>query len=466
MPFDGLPMDSKDYFKNLQGVMTDSYHPERYLKQVARQVLSTDVMHHRTFSKSVPMWRWPLWGVGFEELTTKADAKFKQDRLFGDDWHRQSPPSFSMVQVAPNKERAVLGDGGAVIAYEHGGETEKFVLDISPQPFAGVVSLSVIASDDQQEKVEEFFSDINEWIKENNFYKGQKIDANGKFLNLSDVTEEDLILPEDIKRELFRNVTQMVEKYEDYVKFGIPAKRGIILAGPPGNGKTLSCKVLAKMLDCTFIWVTPRHLKEMDGVSHIYEFARELAPTVVLLEDADVFGLDRRLGDFSPMLGELLNNLDGFEENKGVITILSSNYAEMLDSALTQRPGRFDTKLLITSPEPEQAHKLILRTLQKRQLVFAGDPGMLKAAANQLAQVRASGAHVVEMVNYASMLAVERGRGTGSRLQIDMQDMVDSVDRIVASLERDDHTEKSVISEGVYKWGGWSREVYYGEQQQ
>jgi cell division protease FtsH len=166
------------------------------------------------------------------------------------------------------------------------------------------------------------------------------------------------------------------------------------------------------------------------------------------------------------MLGELLNNLDGFEENKGVITIMSSNYAEMLDSALTQRPGRFDTKLLITSPAPEEAHKMILHTLQKRQLVFAGDPGMLKAAANQLAQVRASGAYVVEMVNYASMLAVERGRGTGSRLQIDASDVSDSVGRIVASLERDDHTEKSVIAEGIYKWGGWPREVYDGEQQQ
>jgi cell division protease FtsH len=356
-----------------------------------------------------------------------------------------------MVQVGPNAERPILNEGGAIIEYDRGGEKSKFVLDISPMPFAGIVKLRAIAGNDQQEKIEEFFADINKWIKENNFYKGQKIDAKGKFLGLADVSEDDLILPEDIKRELFRNVAQMVEKYEDYAKFGIPAKRGLILAGPPGNGKTLSCKVLAKKLPCTFIWVTPKHLKEMEGISHIYEFARELAPTVVLLEDADVFGLDRRLGDFSPMLGELLNNLDGFEENKGVITIMSSNYAEMLDSALTQRPGRFDTKLLITAPATQEAHKLILRTLQKRQLVFAGDPGMLMAAANQLSEVRASGA--------------ERGRGEGSRLQIDAADVKDSVERIVASLQFNDHTEKAVINEGVYKWGGWSREVNYGGQQ-
>jgi DNA polymerase III delta prime subunit len=465
MPFDGMSMEPEKYFESLKGVMTDSYHPERYVTQVARDVLAVDLMHHRTFEKAVPMWRWPLWGVAFEELTAKEDSQWKRDRIFGDDWHRQSPPSYSMVQTGVNKERAIINDGGAVIAYEQDGKAHKFVLDIAPQPFAGVVLLRAIAANDQQGKIEEFFSNINEWIGKNNFYKGQKLDASGKFLNLSDVTEEDLILPADIKRELFRNVAQMVEKWEDYAKFGIPAKRGMILAGPPGNGKTLSCKVLAKKLDCTFIWVTPRHLQKMDGVSHIYEFARELAPTVVLLEDADVFGLDRRLGEFSPMLGELLNNLDGFEENKGVITIMSSNYAEMLDSALTQRPGRFDTKLLVTAPGREEAHKLILRTLQKRQLVFNGDPGMLMAAAQQLSEVRASGAYVVEMVNYASMLAVERGRGDGSRLRIDAADVKDSVERIAASLQFNDHTEKAVINENVFKWGGWSREVYYGGQQ-
>jgi AAA+ superfamily predicted ATPase len=466
MPFDETPMEPKQYFKSLKETMTDSYHPERYLTQVAREVLGVDSLQHREFGKSVPMWRWPLWGVAFDELTNKADAAWKSERIFGTDWHREDAPSFSMVQVAPNKERSVINSGSAVIAYDNGGQSRRFVLDISPQPFAGTVVVRALAQDDQQEKVEEFFGAVNKWIKENNFYKGQKLDANGKFLNLSDVTEDDLILPEETKKELFRNVAQMVEKWEDYAKFGIPAKRGLILAGPPGNGKTLSCKVLAKKLDCTFIWVTPRHLEKMEGISQVYEFARELAPSVVLLEDADVFGIDRRLGDFNPMLGELLNNLDGFEENKGVITIMSSNYAEMLDSALTQRPGRFDTKLLVTAPEPEQAHRLILRTLQKRQLVFAGDPGMLRGAANKLAEAHASGAYVVEMVNYASMLAVERGRGGGSHLHIDAKDIEDSVERVMVALHFNDITEKAVLNEGVYKWGGWSREVYYGERQQ
>jgi ATP-dependent 26S proteasome regulatory subunit len=250
----------------------------------------------------------------------------------------------------------------------------------------------------------------------------------------------------------------MVGKWEDYARFNIPGKRGVIMAGPPGNGKSLSLKVLAKMLDCTFLWCTPRHLAEMDGFSEIFQFARELAPTVLMIEDADVFGLDRRLGNFNPMLGELLNCMDGFEENKGVVTVLTSNYAEMLDSALTNRPGRFDTKLIIGPPDAAKAFEIIRRTMEKRQVVYAGDPGVLRSSAQQLADASASGAYIVEMVTYAQTLAVERGHVAGGRLRIEAKDIQDSVGRVTAMLEIDQRTEKALVEEpNLFKWGGWNK---------
>jgi ATP-dependent 26S proteasome regulatory subunit len=229
----------------------------------------------------------------------------------------------------------------------------------------------------------------------------------------------------------------------------------VILAGPPGNGKTLSLKVLAKTLPCTFLWCTPVHVREL-GFPFIYGFARELAPTVVMAEDADAFGLDRRLGQFNMVLGELLQILDGFEENKGVITVLSSNYAEVLDSALTKRPGRFDVKILVGPPGPNEALKMIKRTMEKRQVVFDGDAGVLHGAAAEMAKHSASGAYVIDMVNYAMMLAVERGQGTQSRLRVTQKDITDSTTRTVSSLELSETMERSVAAEGVYKWGGWA----------
>lgn len=435
--------------EKLRSVLTDAFHPLNYSREVAGEVLGTPVSQHRTIEKSIPAWRWPLWGTAFEDMTKEGVSQFRRTRVFGGQWHREGAPGYSMVQVGLNKERSVLSEGHAVI------ETPKakFVLEIFPVPRS--IIIRAVANDCDKEIVSDFFKEMNAWITANNFFRKQKVDAAGRFLNLAELDERDLILPEDIKRELFRNVSAMVEKAEVYARFGIPSKRGIILAGPPGNGKSMSLKVLAKTLDCSFILATPRQVMEADGFSQIYEFAREIAPSVVLLEDADVFGLDRRLGTFSPLLGELLNITDGVVENKGVITVLTSNYAEILDSALTNRPGRFDTRIVVGPPGPKEAFEIIRRTLEKRKVVYVGDPNTLKSFAQSLADSRASGAYVVEVVNYASMLAVERGRGTAQHLRLDAKDMKDSVDRVVATLLMNSQTEKSLAGENLYKWGAW-----------
>lgn len=437
--------------KTWQPVLTDSFHPMRYNEKVAKEILGKDVNKHRAYERAIPMWKWPLWGVAIEDMTK--NAPWKRGRVFSDSYHREAPPEFMNVAVALNKERTVMGEGAAIIDY---GKDKHFLLMVA-RGFNRVM-VRAIANEDQSADVEKFFWDLSQWVAKNNFYKGQKIDASGKFLDLEDVKEADLILDDDLKRELFRNVKQMVQKYGDYDKYGIPAKRGVIMAGPPGNGKSLSMKVLAKALDCSFIWVTPRHIAESDGFAQIYEFARELAPSVVLLEDADGFGLDRRMAGFNPILGELLNIMDGFVANKGVITILTSNYAEMLDSALTHRPGRFDTKLLIGPPKPEKAFELMNRTLEQRKVSFVGNPGDIKAAAFALAKEKASGAFIVECVNYAMMLAVERGRGGASQLRLDPVDLKDSVARIIAMLQTDSVMDKALKEEGVFKWGGWTQE--------
>lgn len=439
-----------------QTVLTDAHHPLHYLRKVALDLLGANVNTHRTFEKVISSWRWPLWGVALEDMTAEKGSSWKRVRVFGDDYHREGPPSFSMVDVALGKQRAVVGEGCSIIQKTVDGKPETFLVNVFRVPRSTV--LTAIANESQKEVVQQFFSDLGKWADDHNFYKKQKIDARGKFLNLADVDEADLVLAEDIKRELFRNVKQMVEKWEEYARYGIPGKRGIIMAGPPGNGKSLSLKVLAKMLDCTFLWCTPRHLAEMDGFNEVFQFARELAPTVLMIEDADVFGLDRRLGQFNPILGELLNCMDGFEENKGVVTVLTSNYAEMLDSALTHRPGRFDTKLMIGPPDAPQAFEIIRRTMEKRRVVYGGDPATLRSAAQSLAQVGASGAYITEMVTYAQTLAVERGRGAGGRLKVEPKDIQDSVGRVTAMLEIDQRTEKALVEEpGLLKWRGWGQ---------
>jgi SpoVK/Ycf46/Vps4 family AAA+-type ATPase len=442
-------MDAMDP-KVLQPVLRDAFHPAGYASVLAEEVLGKDIQNHGEFSKTVPWMRWPLWGVAFEDMTNDPKGAYKREKAFGSGWDfRERPPKYSMVSVGLNKERAVPSGGGVVIS------KDKTNLIVTFEGNPEGMSINVLTRKENKAEAEKFFSALQDWIAKNNFYRGQKISASGKFLDLSDVSEADLILPADIKREIFRNVKNMIEKWEDYTRFGIPGKRGVILAGPPGNGKSLSMKVLAKSLGCTFIWVTPKDVIDR-GFSSIYDFARELAPSVVLLEDADSFGLDRRLGGFNPVLGELLNIMDGFVENKGVVTVLSSNYVEVLDSALTHRPGRFDTKILLGSPGPNETFELFRRTMEKRKVIYSGDVGFLKILSNQMAGARASGAYIVEAVNYAMMLAVERGRGRKEGLFIDGSDLKDSVERMLASIELTENMSKSVAGEGVYKWGAWT----------
>lgn len=447
-------IDPKDWKQTL----SDAFHPPGFFRSVVESVVGKDISKHRTYEKAIPSLRWPLWGTAFEDMTAAGASEFERLRVFGDDWHRESAPSYQMVPVSLTKERAVMSDGGSVIQYKDAkGKTDKFVLRVFRVPRATVVN--AIARDDQQENVERFFSAMSAWISKNNFFRKAKVDAFGKFLDLSSVSEEDLILPVQQKKDIFFNVKSMVEKYADYQRHGIPAKRGLILAGVPGTGKTLLAKVLAKQVDCSFIWVTPKHVMEMDGFSQIYDFAREIGPSIVLLEDADTFAVDRRINGFSPLLGELLQCLDGLVLNNGVTTLLTSNYSEVLDSALTNRPGRFDVKFRIDPPGPNEAFEMIRRTMEKRQVVWGGSPNELKSIGSMLADSQASGAYVVEAINYASMLAVERGRGAGSRLRVNPEDMRDAVTRVMAGLKSAMDAEKALGEEGLFKWGGWTEKM-------
>ena len=443
--------------KEWKQVLREAFHPNQAQDDLALAELAVPFYEQRSFEKTVPNWRWPLWGVAIEEVVGKGSSAWKRGKTIG--LHHERPPSFAPVQVALGKTRMVPEALASVVTYKDAkGALQKFVMAVERGYMA--VKVSLVGKEGQTDDAERLFREVEDWIAKNNFYRGAKIDPAGRFLDLSDVSEEDLVLPEKTRRDIFFNVKTMVERWGEYAQYGIPAKRGVILSGPPGCGKSMSMKVLAKSLPCTFVWATPTHVMKSDGFGEIYALARELAPTVLLLEDADVYGLDRRLGGQNPLLGDLLNVMDGLVENKGVVTVVSSNYAEVMDTALTNRPGRFDVKVNVGYPAAKEVEAIIRRNLEKRNVAFRGDPGEISKIANALAQASASGAHAAEAVNFAMMLAVERGRGQGGRLSVDAADLQDSVQRIVADMGQGDATEKSIAQEGVMKWGAWSRDLW------
>ncbi|HET6883476.1 MAG TPA: AAA family ATPase [Pirellulales bacterium] len=132
--------------------------------------------------------------------------------------------------------------------------------------------------------------------------------------------------------------------------------------GAPGTGKTLLAKVLAGLKLATFLYATAADMCRLDYVRDVFELARKLEPTIVFMEDLDFFAAERthwRNG----VLGEILAQLDGLENNDGLIFIATTNDLEAIDPAIRQRPSRFDVVLHLALPSRDARRKILARNL-------------------------------------------------------------------------------------------------------
>ncbi len=142
-------------------------------------------------------------------------------------------------------------------------------------------------------------------------------------------------------------------------RLGLRRRAGLILAGPPGTGKSSIGRELAESLSCTFLWVTPADLQKPDHVHEVFEIARWLAPTVIFLEDLDLIAQSRDRGFRNDLLGPLMNELDGAAGDQPILTIATTNRLEVVEEAVRNRPGRFDQILEIGPPDAETRRRLL-----------------------------------------------------------------------------------------------------------
>src|SRR3989338_1986033 len=184
---------------------------------------------------------------------------------------------------------------------------------------------------------------IDKWKIKNSIFRGQQFTF--PFLQKPTMAKAQFV--NDNERKLIEeNTLLFFRNMKEIRKRNIKAKRGIILYGNPGNGKTSICKWISKSLPgVTRIWITCWDI-ESENVSDLFEIARNLAPSVIFMEDIDTAGISRRAtGRMNPLLGRLLNEMDGLERNDGVVVIATTNNIYALDEALAKRPGRFDMKI-------------------------------------------------------------------------------------------------------------------------
>jgi hypothetical protein len=223
--------------------------------------------------------------------------------------------------------------------------TVQYMTQYEPQRWSWLIS-------DDESLLRELFATVVAWNSE--VHGEVLVFSNGCFSKSAELQAaieetklEDLILPPQLTESLQSDVAHFLASRELYEKAGAAWKRGMLLMGPPGNGKTHAIKGLIKRAKLPCLYVksfSGRHVDPAGSIPQVFARARELAPCVVVLEDLDAL-VDDENRSF------LLNELDGFAVNDGLLTIASTNHPERLDPSLIHRPSRFDRKYRFELPD-------------------------------------------------------------------------------------------------------------------
>jgi len=213
----------------------------------------------------------------------------------------------------------------------------------------------------------ELLAEMVDYAWKNSVLRGRVFDMGFRVLDRDSRSVEDLTLNDKARKAIDFHIVRYIEKLDTLREAGLTTNRGAILSGPPGTGKTLVVKDVIAKTSMTTIVITSA-IRATQLVSEAYRIARKLAPTLVILEDIDAAGgISRQLCDH-PILGEVLQALNGIESNEGVITLATTNYAENLDEALRDRPGRFDVVIKIDLPDSKTRHILLERLLSRYEV--------------------------------------------------------------------------------------------------
>ncbi len=241
---------------------------------------------------------------------------------------------------------------------------------------------------------------------------------------------------EDEAKENLSEIVDYLHNPDKYKKIGASMPKGILLVGPPGTGKTMLAKAVAGEAGVPFFSMSGSEFVEMfvgmgaSKVRDLFKQAKEKAPCIVFIDEIDAIGQKRdgRAGgndEREQTLNQLLTEMDGFEENTGVMILAATNRPESLDPALT-RPGRFDRRVPVELPDL-QGREAILRVHAKK--VNLSDNIDFEKIARMASG--ASGAELANIVNEAALRAVR-----DNREYVTQADLEESIEVVIAGYQK------------------------------
>ena len=239
----------------------------------------------------------------------------------------------------------------------------------------------------------------------------------------------------DEAKEELQEVVTFLKETERFTAVGAKIPKGVLLVGSPGTGKTLLAKAVSGEAGVPFFSISGSEFVEMfvgvgaSRVRDLFKKAKENAPCLIFIDEIDAVGRKRGAGvgggndEREQTLNQLLTEMDGFEENTGVIVIAATNRPDVLDSAL-MRPGRFDRQVLVD--RPSYKGRLGILEVHARNKKLAPEVS-LEAVARKTPGL--SGADLANLLNEAAILTARRFKPMISSLEID-----DALDRITIGL--------------------------------
>jgi hypothetical protein len=259
-----------------------------------------------------------------------------------------------------------------------------------------------------------FLQALRTTMTERNVYRGKVISiAPGqfgvqslvKFHKLPAVQREEIVLPAGALERIERHAIAFAQHAKTLVAAGRSMHRGVLLYGPPGTGKTLTVMYLATQMPERTVIITSG--LGMGRIGAIGQFARDLAPATVVVEDVDLIAQERGLPGMgtNPLLFDLMNQMDGLADDLDVLFVLTTNRPDILEPALAARPGRVDLVLELPVPDAEARRRLL--ELYARGLELDG-----VALADFVSPTEgASPAYIKELLRRAALIAaIETGR--------------------------------------------------------
>jgi AAA+ superfamily predicted ATPase len=246
--------------------------------------------------------------------------------------------------------------------------------------------------------------------------------VNIRFHDIRPTAREDIVLPEELLQVIERNVLGMLRHAPALRAAGRSLRRGLLFHGPPGTGKTMTVRYLIQACrDHTIVLLTR---SQPPPVREACQIARLLAPSIVVLEDVDMLAEDRQTNPSPNALHELLNEMDGIGAQDEVTFLLTSNRPEVLEPALSGRPGRIDQA--IAFPLPDEPARRRLFEVYGRGL----DLGKLDVDTWVRQTAGTSPAFIAELLRKASLFAAERS-GATEMLQLTHDDVHRALNELV-----------------------------------